>query len=188
MNATTDLRRVLESGVRRMPLSRRKTIVAIAAGAVSILTFPVAWLVRSGDGSQSTSGSATRSTVDPNLVPPQSRQKGLELQREGKYDEAVREFTRIIESDPNALDAYLFRGIVRFNAGQVNESIADFSTVLARQPDNARAYLYRAESYLALGDVAKAERDVQAALDLAGDDPSLAVAARTKLQLLESVK
>lgn len=63
--------------------------------------------------------------------------------------------------------------------------IMDFNIVLELRPESVTAYLYRGDSYLALGQRSQTLADYKQALTLAGSDEQLAVAARTKLYLME---
>jgi len=157
-------------------LARRGTVAALAAAAVGSVTFPISRLV----GSRGACLSAEASE--------QAFARGLDLQKQLKYDEAVREFTKVICSQPDSSDPYLFRGMALVNGRRFKDSVADFSRVLELRPKDGRIYLYRGRSYLAMGDKARAVRDFRRALDLPTDDERLAVTARIQLQIAEGAR
>ncbi|MDP9352128.1 MAG: tetratricopeptide repeat protein [Chloroflexota bacterium] len=157
---------------RHALLSRRHTVLALATAVVGFLTLPISRLLGSREASLSPwsyTGALGR---------------GLELQKQQKYDEAAREFTSVIRSQPDSRDAYLFRGIALTNGGRFEDAISDFSQALELREDG-RAYIYRGQSYLAIGDKARAARDFLRALALPTDDERLVVTARIQLQIAE---
>lgn len=163
------------SPVRNTMLSRRNALAALVLAATGAVILPIVKLLRP---STSTVPSDTSSLME----------RGLGLHREQKYDQAVREFTRVIRTYPKLPEAYLFRGIALANAGRHTEAISDFTRALDLSPENAVAYLYRGESNLALGFKDKAAIDFRRALELAGEDKRIAAAARNKLQVVERQK
>ena len=118
-------------------------------------------------------------------TPEQYIQMGLAFHKQQRYDAAVREFSKAIRVRPDMADAYLYRGIAFYAAGQMEASITDFNKVLELRPERATVYLYRGDSYLALGQRAQAVVDYKQALAQADGDEQLAIAARTKLYLME---
>jgi len=163
------------AGIRHALLTRRNTVAALVAAAAGSLTLPVSRLVARGGASpapESSQGALAR---------------GLELHKEQKYDEAVREFNRAIRSRPDSADAYMFRGIALANSGRFEDSVSDFSSALELREDG-KVYLYRGPSYLAMGDRARAARDFRRALELPTDDERLAVTARLQLRIAEGAR
>ena len=132
---------------RRSGLLTRRNAVPVAVIAVAgALAFPVVQLTRSNRTPQPAQDSG-------------ALQKGLDLHREQKYDEAAQAFTSVIRSKPNLAEAYMFRGIARSNAGEFNDAVADFSIALKLRPESVVVYMYRGESYLAMGQEDAAARD-----------------------------
>ena len=72
--------------------------------------------------------------------------KGIRLEGEDKYPEAVKAFTRAIEIDKTLAEAYLERGKAIFiiNRTHCLKSLKDFSTAIDLDPDNADFYYERA--------------------------------------------
>lgn len=151
--------------------SRRHFIGAAAASVVGALAYPLVSRLQ-GTSLEASQSGATLAVLST----------GLELHREGKYEEAIQEFTNVVRSHPELPAAYLFRGIALFNAGEPDAALTDFSRVLELRPDDAVVYLYRGDAYAALGLKDRAASDFQAAASLAGGDDRIEVAARAKLQ------
>ncbi len=63
----------------------------------------------------------------------------------GKYDEAIKKFTLIIDSSEASHDikakAYLSRGIVKGELDMHEEAIVDYDKAIKLKPNNAEAYL-----------------------------------------------
>ncbi len=169
MDQRADQRHVRPIRVSVHRISRRgllQAVIAVGAGTV------VALAARGIEG------------IGSSESPEQSLQHGLALNRAQRYDEAIREYTKVIRARPDAADAYVYRGIAAYESGQLAPSVADFTTALQLRPQSAVTYLYRGDSYQALGQTAKATSDYQQALARAGKDERLAVTARTKLWML----
>lgn len=158
-----------KSGKKERLFTRRNAIVAFLVGTAGAILFTLSRLRRPPGSSSS-------------AAPSTALQKGLELHREEKYDEAIKEFTRIIRSKPDMAEAYIFRGITLFNAGRFNEAIADFTKALELRPQDWAVYMYRGDAYLALGNKQAASEDFGAVVRADPDDKRLVVAARAKLQ------
>jgi tetratricopeptide (TPR) repeat protein len=152
----------------RNRLTRRHLIGASVAMIAGVLAYPL--VSRSQDS-----------------VPTDHRREalstGLELHRQGRYEEAAQKFTDLLGSQPDLANAYLLRGIALSSAGQPEAAIPDFSRVLEEfRPDDAVVHLYRGDAYLARGLMDSAARDFQAAAAPAGNDDRIKVAAQAKLQ------
>ncbi len=61
--------------------------------------------------------------------------RGYIYQYERKYQQAVDDFTRVLELDPNSLDALQRRGEENFKLARFKESVADFERFVALRPD-----------------------------------------------------
>ena len=76
--------------------------------------------------------------------------KGYDLYKQDKYDEAVVEFSKTLELDPNHPDANDYRGRCYFYLQQYDLAIADLSVAIGRNPKDADHYYYRGMCYLYL--------------------------------------
>ena len=74
--------------------------------------------------------------------------QGLVLNDKGRYDEAIAEYTKAIEINPNYSTAYTNRGNVYFNhLMEYDLAIADYSKAIELDPNNALAYENRSGVY-----------------------------------------
>ena len=152
-------------------MTRRNIALGLVAAAAGAIAFP---LVRLASRDRPTPGVSSDALKD-----------GLELQRDGRYEDAVQAFTRIIRAQGDVPEAYLFRGISLHNAQRFDDAIRDFTTVLRLVPDNVTVRLYRGDSYLALGRTDSAAQDFEEVVRAAPEDGRLVVAAKSKLRSLE---
>lgn len=80
-----------------------------------------------------------------------------------RYDEALSDYIRVLNSDPNDIEALNGRGTVLFNGKQqYREALADFEKAIAIKPQG-RFYLNRSRAHFVLGDKQKAREDAQTA-------------------------
>ena len=66
-----------------------------------------------------------------------------------EYRLAIKEYSRLIELEPNNAEYYYSRGKICHQSGQYDQAIADFQSAIRLQPDKADFYAARGESYLA---------------------------------------
>lgn len=62
-------------------------------------------------------------------------------------ENAVADYTAVLEQDPKAIDFYQFRGTAQFKLGKIKESIADFDTYLEARPERMPQHWQRGISY-----------------------------------------
>jgi tetratricopeptide (TPR) repeat protein len=98
-------------------------------------------------------------------------ERGSAYVQAGDYEDAVKDFTQAINSDPNYADAYYSRGRVLGSLGKHEQAIGDFTQALALNPKNASAYADRGAAYGYLGQHALAISDFTQAITL---NPNLA--------------
>ena len=92
--------------------------------------------------------------------------EGNEKYEAGNYEEAIEDFNRAIELDPEYSGAYYNRGNARKNMGEYEEAIEDFNRAIEHNAANIHAYQNRAELYIELGEYDDALDDAQTALEL----------------------
>jgi tetratricopeptide (TPR) repeat protein len=96
-------------------------------------------------------------------------EKGNALYGDGRYDEAVSCYTRIIETlrdpgDPNLASAHYNRGLAFLEKGSFGEAVADFSAVIDGEEGDEGACRQRAQAYESLGDYERALADYTRAI------------------------
>ncbi len=113
----------------------------------------------------------------PSLAQVQGRrgnpyEQGLELAKDGKYQEAIPFFTKAIATDPRNADALFERAIAYHETGEYDKSIADTTQALKINPEDDTFHYQRGRSWLSKGDANKALADFNEAIRLdKTDDP-----------------
>jgi tetratricopeptide (TPR) repeat protein len=87
---------------------------------------------------------------------------------EGRYDDAAARFAEVLARDPEHRDALFGLGLTRYRMGAFGAAVGALGRAVLAAPDSREARLYLALSYLALGDQARAERQLSALRDLRG--------------------
>ena len=95
--------------------------------------------------------------------------KGVEYGQQGRFDEAIAEYTKAILLDSSLAEAYSNRGNAYRALGEVQRAIADYAEAIRLNPQDAGAYASRALAYTALGKDRSAERDIDKAVELGFD-------------------
>ena len=107
-------------------------------------------------------------------------QRGKELYKAGRKEEAVRAFSAAIEADPSNADAYTFRGSALNSLQRYSEAIADQTKAIELSP-TALAYYYRGNTYHMAGQSRRGLADIEQSLRL---DPSNARAQENRRFLM----
>jgi lipoprotein NlpI len=97
--------------------------------------------------------------------------RGMYLQSQGKFDDAIVDFTRAVERDQNYFVAYANRGFTLLQMDNPTAAETDFSQSLKINPQQAFVYNLRAQARVARGDLTGAIKDQQAAVELSPKDP-----------------
>jgi len=98
---------------------------------------------------------------------------GVELQEQGRYEEAIAEYDEVIRLNPQLALAYGNRGGAYSDLGQLQRAIQDYDEAISLNPHYAKAYVNRALAYTHLGDDTKAQQDVGRAVELGWDSVTL---------------
>lgn len=83
-----------------------------------------------------------------------------------RYDEAVIEFTKVLQVIPNDIGALINLGNALVPKGAVDEAIRLFQTAISLEPENAHAYANLGFVYLKQGRSAEAEKAFQTSLGI----------------------
>ena len=86
----------------------------------------------------------------------------------GKYSDAIPDFTRAIERDPNFVDAYYLRGVARLMKKDFDGAIIDLTKAIEMYPKDSTksAYFYRGEARAKLKDFDGAILDFTKAIEI----------------------
>jgi tetratricopeptide (TPR) repeat protein len=99
----------------------------------------------------------------------ESFETGLQLQREGKYKEAISAFNKAIEHNPKYMH-FNQRGRAYKALKQYRNAINDFSTVINLNPSIRSAYFNRGIAYRNIGKKKKGLGDIRKAAELGSGD------------------
>jgi tetratricopeptide (TPR) repeat protein len=109
---------------------------------------------------------AHESSFSPELLAVLYRNRGEIYSRRAELEEALSNFNRALELDPNATWTYTFRGNVYRWMGEYQQAIKDFDSALELNPKNTEAYAYRGLAYSRQGNYQQALEDSNRALEL----------------------
>ena len=99
--------------------------------------------------------------------------RGDLARKEGRRDDAIREYGEAIKKAPKKTAAYNNRGIVYDDMGEYAKAIEDYNTAIGLNPNYAHAYNNRGVAYKNIGDCGKAIADYGKAIEL---NPDYAIA------------
>jgi len=101
--------------------------------------------------------------------------RGLAREQMGRRAEAVKDFTKAIDSQllprGDLARAYFDRGVTLDELGRTDDAIADYTSALEQVPGYATALNNRANAYRRTGRYAQARADYQASLAAGNDQP-----------------
>jgi serine/threonine-protein kinase len=86
-------------------------------------------------------------------------ERGNNLFKEGKYAQAITEFTETLRHDPKHAGAWNNRGLCHKSLGDNDKAIGDFTTAIGLDPGNVQAHFNRAAAYYNKGDYTRAIAD-----------------------------
>lgn len=86
--------------------------------------------------------------------------RAQELESLGEYEEAIKQLSTAIASDPTNAELYGYRGKCYVNTNKYDKAIKDFSTMIKIAPNSSgNPYLHRGRCYQKLNDHTKALAD-----------------------------
>jgi tetratricopeptide (TPR) repeat protein len=97
---------------------------------------------------------------DPNLT------EGVQLFQQGKYEEAITLFQKVIEKDPDSVEAHYNLALSLLRSGKQEEAITLFEKVKEMKPDMMETYIALGECYFNKGENDKAVSHFEKALEL----------------------
>ena len=92
--------------------------------------------------------------------------KGNDYSFRKDYEQALQAYDSALRLDPQLVEAYNNRGIVKFELKQYSSAVADYTQALQFKPNYADALNNRGNAYIALEQFSNAEKDLKAALKL----------------------
>lgn len=89
----------------------------------------------------------------------------------GDFEAAIEEFSKVVEVQPEFLDAYLFRGVACFNLSQYERAISDWDRIVQKDPEHHVAYFNRSAARMQLEQTDLALADIDQAIQLEPTNP-----------------
>lgn len=111
--------------------------------------------------------------IHPTEAEEQHLHNGIAYLEQGRFDEAISEFTAALETYPRYPDAYCNRGGAYGMLGQWDKAISDLSKAIELAPNWALPYSNRGWVYISVGEIERGIADCNKAIEL---DPDLALA------------
>jgi len=97
--------------------------------------------------------------------------RGKRSRKNGKYDQAISDFSKALKMFPQDSKIYSNRGVVWLDKGEYDQAIADFNKALEFHPQLADVYYNRGFAWSNKGDYDKAIADCRKTIDInPGDD------------------
>ena len=93
-----------------------------------------------------------------------SYKAAVEFQEQGKLTEAIAEYGKVLELNPQSVEAYANRGGARADMGEYQMALQDYDQALQLNPEDAKLYLTRANLHSDLGESGKAIEDYSQAI------------------------
>ena len=97
--------------------------------------------------------------------------QAAQLDRQGRFDEALGIFDKVLQLQPESAEAYSLRGITLAKLGQLEMALASLDKALQLRPDYADAHYGRAVTLYMLGRLEAALEGFDAAIAVAADNP-----------------
>lgn len=99
--------------------------------------------------------------------------RGLAYYRKRDFEQAIKDFTSIIQLDPNIAGIYIKRGMAHeYSERNYEETVDNFNAAIRLKPNNARYYNYRCWALVLKGDAQSALSDCNKSLELQSDNPN----------------
>jgi tetratricopeptide (TPR) repeat protein len=106
-----------------------------------------------------------RSAKDAEVMTTAYFNRGIVRKREGRDEEAIKDFSRVIAINPKDGGAYVERGLIYDEAGQYEKAIAEYTKAIEIDPNDGVTYYSRGNAYqkekrygMAMGDYIKAAK------------------------------
>ena len=109
---------------------------------------------------------ASYTSLDAQYDKQQFFYRGRQFLIEGKYPQAIESFNMLARLDTTLYEAFLFRGIAKYNLGDFVGAQVDFDRSVRLNPVFTQAYHYRAITLSRLGKYEEALSDLREALGL----------------------
>lgn len=92
--------------------------------------------------------------------------EGEKFMRQGRHEEALEQYNKVIEADPDFTNAYLRRGFVNNVLKHYEDAVHDYDKVIEKHPTHVFAYVSRGSAKNKLENYQEAMTDFNKALEL----------------------
>lgn len=113
----------------------------------------------------------TMMKIPPRLDEDKDLAEGVNSFNEGKYDEAIASFKKVIEKFPENYEGYYNLGLAYLEKQEINQAIPALEKATEINPESLPAYFALGEGYFAKGDSEKATQNFSKAIELGPDNP-----------------
>jgi tetratricopeptide (TPR) repeat protein len=111
---------------------------------------------------------------------------GRSLINLGEFSEGIKEFERILDKDPNYVDAWISKGEALSIQGRFDEALNCFDRAIKVEPKRAEIFYNMGITYLRMEEFDKMEHSFQKALDIDPSSPeALITLGKISIQMLE---
>lgn len=112
---------------------------------------------------------------------------GLALHQQGRLDEALSNYEKVLKTDPKNFDALHLKGVITHQRQDYAAAIELFNRAIEQKPRNALAYLNRGNTLKAMGDVKEAIANYRQAIAISPEYAEAYVNLGIALQEIEQV-
>ena len=84
----------------------------------------------------------------------------------GDYSKSIAGFSKVIDIEPEHIEAYLSRGVSLSKLGDFDSAVSDFNKVIEFDPGHSKAHHFRGLVHMKRGDLEKAVEDFDKAIEL----------------------
>ena len=109
--------------------------------------------------------------IPPKIEDDADLSKGIEFFKQGKYDDAIVYFEKVIEKFPSSVSAYYNLGLCYLRKGDIDQAIASTEKAIELDPEAIEAYFALGECYFNKGETEKAMNSFAQAIKLQPDNP-----------------
>ena len=109
--------------------------------------------------------------IPPKIEEDKDLAQGIEFFKQGKYDQAIESFKKVIEKFPSNPDVYYNLGLSYLRSRDINQAITAFEKVIEINPEAIEVYFALGECYFTKEDNEKALAAFSQALELQPDNP-----------------
>jgi len=109
---------------------------------------------------------------------------GRQYGEQGKFDEALQEFSSVLEKYPDDISALMYRGLTLSYMGRFDEAQTALAKALKIEPNNPQLHSYLAGIFEKKGEIEQAQQEYEQILRLVPKDSPLGMQAEVKLALI----